>query len=147
MSVKNTSRGRVFMYWCSILFRFLSALFYFFLFFPDQNIKHKIKKKVKECPSRGFTNTPTLFCPLFCFIFLCLAWLLYWFFPLFLFFLFFFLLVCYFSFCFVLFHLPFPVCFISFVCLVIQLSIGSFHIILVFGFNYFFLFCFRVDKP
>ena len=145
MSVKNTSRGRVFMYWCSILFRFLSALFYFFLFFPDQNIKHKIKEKVKECrvgvlltPLRYSVRCFALF-PMFGLVIV----LVFSFVPIFPFF---FLFVCYFSFCFVLFYLPFPVCFILFVCLVIQLSIRSFHIILVFGFNYLFLFCFRVDK-
>ena len=147
MSVKNTSRGRVFMYWCSILFRFLSALIYFFLFFPDQNIKHKIKQKVKECRV-GVLLTPLRY-SVRCFALFSYAWLGYCigFFLCSYFSFFFFLLVCYFSFCFVLFYLPFPVCFISFVCLVIQLSIGSFHIIIVFGFNYFFLFCFRVDKP
>ena len=102
-------------------------------------MKHKIKQKVKECRV-GVLLTPLRYSvrcfALFSYVWLgyCIGLFLCSYFSFFCF-LFFFLL------CFVLSSFA---CLFSFVSLVIQLSIGSFHIILLFGFNYLFLFCFRV---
>ena len=54
-----------------LMFNFVSFSFcivLFFSVFPWPKHQTQNQRKGQGMPSRGFTNTPTLFCPLFCFI-------------------------------------------------------------------------------